>query len=57
MVARFFIHQCKYSKSKPNMPEYFNVLNTIKISEYGVAKKIKSIDEHYKIWRYVCNFS
>ena len=27
LVARFFIYRCKYSKSKPNMLEYFNELN------------------------------
>ena len=30
LVARCFINWCKYSKSKPNMLEYLNVLNMIK---------------------------
>ena len=39
------------------MLEYFNVVNIIKKSEYINAKRNKSIDEHYKKWRYICNFS
>ena len=48
LVARFFIYRCKYSKSKPNMLEYFNELNMIKRSEYIKAKRNKSLAEHYK---------
>ena len=57
LVARFFNYRCKYSKSKPNMLEYFNVLNMIKKSEYIIAERNKTTDEHYKKWRYVCNFN
>ena len=42
LVARFFIHRCKYSNSKPNMLEYFNVLNMIKKPEYIIAKRNKA---------------
>ena len=45
LVARFFIYRCKFSKTKPNMLEYFNVLNMIKKSEYIIAKRNNSIDE------------
>ena len=55
LVVRFFIYRCKYSKSKPNMLEYFNELNMNKKSEYIIAKK-KSLDEHYKKWRKICDF-
>ena len=57
LVARFFIFRCKYYKLKPNMLEYFNVLNMIKKSEYITAKRNKSINKHYKKWRYISNFS
>ena len=56
-VAKFFIYWCKYSKPKTNMLKYFNVLNMIQKSEYIVVKRNKDIDEHYKKWRYICNFS
>ena len=45
LVARFLIYRCKYFKLKPNMLEYFNVLNMIKKSEYIIAKRNKSLDE------------
>ena len=48
LVARFFIYRCKYSKSKPNMLEYFNKLNIIKKFEFLIAKRNKSLAEHYK---------
>ena len=43
LVARFFIYRCKYSKSKPNMLEYFNELNMNKKSEYIIAKRNKKV--------------
>ena len=46
LVARFFIYRCNYSKSKPNMLEYFNELNMNKKSEYIKAKRNESLDEH-----------
>ena len=55
LFTRFFIYCCKYSKSKPIMLEYFNVLNMIKESECISAKRNKSLDKHYKKWRYICN--
>ena len=39
LVARLFIYRCKYSKSKPNMLKYFNLLKIIKKYEYIIAKK------------------
>ena len=47
LVARFFIYRSKYSKSKPNMLEYFNELNMIhNLSEYILAKRNKNLAEH-----------
>ena len=57
LVARFFIYRCKYSKSKPNMSEYFNEFNMIKKSEYLIAKRNKSFAKHYKKWRNICDFN
>ena len=57
LVAKFFIYRCKYSKSKPNILEYFNELNMIKKSEYLIAKRNKSTAEHYKKWRNICDFN
>ena len=57
LVARFFNYRCKYSKSKPNMLEYFNELNMNKKSEYIIAKRNKSLAEHYKKWRNICDFN
>ena len=48
LVARFFIYRRKYSKSKPNMLEYFNELNMNKKSEHIIAERNKSLAEHYK---------
>ena len=48
LVAKFFIYRYKYSKSKPNMLEYFNLLNMIKKPEYIIAKRNKSLDKLYK---------
>ena len=56
LIARFFIYQCKYSELKPNTLDYFNVLNMTKTPEYVIAKRSKSKDEHYKKWKYICNF-
>ena len=57
LVARFFIYRCKYSKSKPNMLEYFNELNMNKKSEYIIATRNKSLAEHYEKWRNICDFN
>ena len=56
-VARFFIYRCKYSTPKPNMLEYFNKLNIFKESEYIIAKRNKSLAEHYKKWRNISDFN
>ena len=55
--AKFFIYRCKCSKSKPKMLEYFNELNINKKSEYTTAKRNKSLAEHYKNWRNICDFN
>ena len=57
LLARFFIYRCKYSKPKPNMLEYFNELNMNKKSEYVIAKRNKSLAEHSKTWRNICDFN
>ena len=57
LVVRFFLYRCKYSKSKPNMLEYFNELNMNKKFEYIIAKRNKSLAEHYKKWRNICDFN
>ena len=57
LVTRFFINRCNYSKSKPNMLEYFNELSMIKKYEHTIAKRNKSLAEHYKKWRNICDFN
>ena len=57
LVARFFIYRCKHSKSKPNMLEYFNELHMNKKSEYIIVKRNKSLAEHYKKWKNICDFN
>ena len=57
LVARFFNYRCKYSKSKPNILEYFNDLNMNKNSEYIIAKRNKSLADHYKKWRNICDMN
>ena len=37
------------------MLEYFNELNMNKKSEYIIAKRNKSLAEHYKKWRNICD--
>ena len=41
LCARFFIHRCKYSKSKPDMLQYFNLINLVKKAEYVYNRKTK----------------
>ena len=38
LYARFLIYRCKYCKCKPNMVQYFNLVNSIRQSEYFIAK-------------------
>ena len=33
LCARFLIYRCKYSKSKPDMLQYFNLINLVKKSK------------------------
>ena len=39
------------------MLEYFNELNMIKKSEHLIAKRNKSLAEHYKKSRSICDFN
>ena len=39
ICARFLIYRCKYSKSKPDMLQYYNSINLVKKSEYIIANK------------------
>ena len=39
------------------MLEYFNELNMNKKFEYVIAKRNKSLAEHYKKWRNICDFN
>ena len=55
--CQVFIYRCKYSKSKPNILEYFNELNMNRKSEYIIAERNKSLAEHYKKWRNICDFN
>ena len=62
LVLRFQIHVgCQfpdsYFKSKPSILKYFNALNVIKKSKYIIAKTNKSMDKHYKKWKYGFNFN
>ena len=45
LFAKIFIYRYKYSKSKPNMLEYTNVLIMINKSEYISTKRNNNIDE------------
>ena len=48
LYARFLIYRCKYSKSRPNMAQYFSLLNSIKQSEYALAKKKNKSELHFR---------
>ena len=53
LYARFLIYRCKYSKCKPNMAQYFNFVNSIRQSEYFIAKKKHELDVHLRKWSYL----
>ena len=38
LYTRFLIYRCKFSKCKPNMAQYFNLVNSIRKSEHFIAK-------------------
>ena len=44
-------YECKYSKSKPDMLQYFNLINLVKKSEYILAKQNKKLCVHFKKWK------
>ena len=51
ICARFLIYRCKYSKSKPDMLQYFNLINLAKKSEYIMAKQNNKLCVHFKKWK------
>ena len=48
LSAKFLTYRCKYSKTTPNMLQYFCAIKSIKNSEHRVAKK------HIKWQLYLC---
>ena len=48
LCARFLIYRCKYSKTMPNMLQYFNVLNCMRASEDCVAKRNDKLTSHMR---------
>ena len=50
LYARFLIYRCKYSKCKPNMAQYFKVVNSIQKSEYFIAKNKHDVKIHDCKW-------
>ena len=48
LCARFFIYRFKYSKSKPDMLQYFDLINLVKKSEYIIAKQNNKLCVHFK---------
>ena len=53
LCARFLIYQCKYSKRKPNVVQYFNLVNSIRQSEYFIAKSEYELHVHFSKWSYL----
>ena len=50
ICARFLIYRCKYSKSKPDMLQNFNLINLANTLEYIIAKQNNKLCIHFKIW-------
>ena len=50
LCARFLIYRCKINKTKPNINQYFTMLQQIKKSEFYIAKKKNKLDIHYQKW-------
>ena len=50
LYARFSIYRCKYSKCKPNMVQYFNLVNSIRQSEFFIAKSKHELDVNFRKW-------
>ena len=49
LCARFLIY--RYSKSKPDMLQYFNLINLVKQLEYIIAKQNNKLCVHFKKWK------
>ena len=50
LCARFLIYRCRISKSKPNMIQYFNIVTSVKNSEYLIAKRKNKLEAHFRKW-------
>ena len=48
LCARFLIYRCKYSKTMPNMLQYFNVLNSMRIFEHCIAKSNNILASNFR---------
>ena len=48
ICARFLIYRCKYSKSKPNMLQYFNLINLVKNQNIQLQNKKNKMCKHFK---------
>ena len=48
ICARFLIYRYKYSKSNPDMLQYFNLINLGKKLEYIIAKQNNKLCVHFK---------
>ena len=46
LYARSLVYRCKYSKCKPNMAQYFNLVTSIRKSEYFIAKNKHDVETH-----------
>ena len=53
ICGRFLIYKCKYSKSKPDMLQYFNLISLVKKSEYIIAKQNNKLCVHFKKWKLI----
>ena len=49
LYARFLIYRCKYSKSIPNMAQCYSLHNSVKKSEYIIAKKLNKMALHFAL--------
>ena len=49
----WFVANCKYSNTKPNVLQYFNSLSITKQTEYIIAKKNSKLDKHFRKWYFI----
>ena len=47
LSTRFLIYRCKYSKTTPNMLQYFYAIKSIKKSEHYIVEKHNKLQFHY----------